>query len=120
MLDASTDLVREQAYLVERGVRALSIIGQCTADEVTMLRVATELEAVPENAIPFVCDLGNGMADYGFAAQPWVVSLYEWVAKQNAAPAEHRHRILGLLLGYDPSAIASFEARRSGRRFHEA
>jgi hypothetical protein len=118
----SDDLIREHAYLVARGVRSLAIIGECSADTVTMLRTATRIEtlSVP-GAIPFVCDCKNGVAEYGFAAEPWTVDLFEWLmtADVNAVPAEHRHRVLGLLLGYSAPAIRDFESQAAGRRFTE-
>jgi hypothetical protein len=120
--ESSDDLVREQAYLVARGVRPLAIIGECGTDTVTMMRAATRIEtlSVP-GAIPFVCDCKNGAAEFGFAAEPWVVDLFEWVmtADRSAVPTEHRHRVLGLLLGYSAAAVRDFEAHTSGRRFAE-
>ena len=121
--DQSDDLVREQAYLVARGVRALAIVGECSTDTVTMMRTATRIEglSVP-GAIPFVCDCKNGAAEYGFAAEGWVVDLFEWLmsAENDMVPTEHRHHVLGLLLGYSPSAVRDFQSHTSGRRFTQA
>lgn len=120
--EPSDDFVREHAYLVARGVRPLAIIGECTADAVTMMRTATRIETLSmPGAIPFVFDCRNGAAEYGYAAEPWVVELFEWVmtADRNAVPVEHQHRVLGLLLGYSTTAVREFESQRSGRRFAE-
>jgi hypothetical protein len=116
----SDDLIREHAYLVARGVRALAIVGECSTDTVTMLRTATQIEtlSVP-GAIPFLCDCQNGFAEYGYAAERWVVDLFEWLmtADANVVPTDHRHHVLGLLLGYSATAVRDFEAHTSGRRF---
>jgi hypothetical protein len=118
----SDDLVREHAYLVARGVRPLAIIGECSADTVTMMRAATRIEALSvPGAIPFVFDCKDGAAEYGYAAESWVVDLFEWLmtATRDAVPTEHRHHVLGLLLGYSPAAVREFQSHTSGRRFTE-
>lgn len=116
----SDDLLSEQAYTVARGVRALAILGQCESTPETMLAVATRIEllAAP-GAIPFVCDAKNGMAEYGYAAETWVVDLLEWLlhSDTNVVPDAYRHHVVGLLLGYAPSAIRDFASRTAGRRF---
>jgi hypothetical protein len=118
--ELSDDLLREHAYLVARGVRPLAIAGECSADALTMLRTATRIEAfaVP-GAIPYVCDCKDGVAEYGYAAQQWAIDLFEWImtAQRSVVPTEHRHHVLGLLLGYTPSAVQHFQANLSGRRF---
>ena len=119
-LDITDAVLTEHAYLIQRGVRALALVGHCPADEFTMLRMVTRLESVDApGAIPFVLDRGDGFADCGYAASPWVLDLYRWVATtdENAVPDVHRHRVLGLLLGYSSSAIESFEDRLAGRMF---
>jgi hypothetical protein len=116
----SAELMREQAYLVARGVRPFALLGHCVGTQVMMLRVATSLEAAAiPGAIPFVVDRKDGFADFGFAAKRWALDLYRWavVEKENAVPDEHRHRVLGLLLGYSAEAIEAFEQERSGRLF---
>lgn len=120
--EPSDDFVREHAYLVGRGVRSLAIVGECGADAITMMRTATRVEslAIP-GAIPFVCDCGDGTAEYGYAAEQWVVDLFEWLmtADANAVPLVQRHRVLGLLLGYSAPAVREFESHTAGRRFSE-
>jgi hypothetical protein len=116
----SSEVITEQSYLVSRGVRTLALVGQCKADPITMLQVATKLETAAEvNIVAFVIDRGDGNADYGFAAAKWAVDLFQWVMaeKENAVPAEQRDRILGLLLGYSAEAIRLFEERQGGRLF---
>jgi hypothetical protein len=117
----SDDLLREQSYLVARGVRSLALAGHCENESLTMLRIATRLEALAEaGAIPFVIDRGDGWADFGFAASGWVLDLYAWLSKdtQDAVPEPQRSRILGLLLGYSVEAIRLFEEGRGGRLFN--
>ena len=114
------DTLREQAYLVARGVRRLSLAGHShlrgSADE--LLRLATQVELHGEpNAIPFVVDHGDGIASYGYAESRWVLDLYQWSVTDPAVPEEQRHRIIGLLLGYGSAAISRYEEEGSGRRF---
>jgi hypothetical protein len=118
---ASTDALAEQAYLVARGVRRLSLAGHihvthAASDE--LLRVATQVERHAEpNAIPFVLDHGDGIASYGYAESSWALDLYEWAVKDPAVPQEQQHRIIGLLLGYSTPAVLRHEEEGSGRRF---
>ena len=111
----SDDLLSEQSYLVARGVRPMALVGEFPSD--LMIAIATRLEAqADQDAIPFVIDLGEGHATCGYASAGWAVELYRWVMGKEI-PQEHRERILGLLLGYSPVAVASFEDRAAGRRY---
>lgn len=118
MVDVSDDLIHEQAYTVARGVRSLALVGHCPADSITMLTTATRIEqlAIP-GAIPFVIDRGDGVADFGFARASWAIDLYRWMTNNDAVPEVHQHRIVALLLGYDPLAVREFEELASGRVF---
>jgi hypothetical protein len=116
------EVLAEQAYLVARGVRRLSLAGHChlPSEEpaLVLLGVATELERHTEsNVIPFVVDHGNGVASYGYSESRWALDLYEWAVKDPAVPQEQRHRIIGLLLGYSTPAVSRHEEEGSGRRF---
>lgn len=114
---ASDDAIREQAYLVERGVRALALVGRVAPNEAEMLAAASKLEilAIGRYIIPFVFNRGDGGADYGYAAAPWVFDLYRWITTSSDVPKEQRTRITGLLLGYSAEAIKKFEDRQSIR-----
>jgi hypothetical protein len=117
----SQDLLAEQAYLVARGIRPLSLVGDCPADPMVMLRVATQVErATCSGAVPFLVDHGNGTASFGYAGAAWALDLYEWANRDPLIPEEQRHRINGLLLGYNVSAIARHDDENSGRRFASA
>lgn len=121
----SADALAEQAYLVARGVRRLSLAGHChlPGDDVAaaLLGVATAIERHAEsNVIPFVVDHGDGVASYGYADSRWALDLYEWTVKDPTVPQEQRHRIVGLLLGYGSPAISRYEEEGSGRRFFAA
>jgi hypothetical protein len=116
----SDDALHEQAYLVARGVRALSLAGHChvDGDHDVLLRIATQLERYATTpAIPFVIDHGDGMASYGFAESRWALDLYEWTVSDPSVPEQQRHRIIGLLLGYGAPAVSRYEDEGSGRRF---
>jgi hypothetical protein len=116
----SEDALREQAYLVARGVRPLSLAGHCRVgcEPDLMLRVATHVERHAETSvIPFVVDHGDGIASYGYAESRWALDLYEWAVSDPSVPQEQRHRIIGLLLGYGAPAVSRYEEEGSGRRF---
>jgi hypothetical protein len=117
----STETLAEQAYLVARGVRRISLAGHChlpDGPEVALLTLATELERHAEpNVIPFVVDQGDGVASFGYADSRWALDLYEWTVRDPSVPQEQRHRIIGLLLGYSAPAISRHEEEGSGRRF---
>jgi hypothetical protein len=119
----SRDYLEEGAYLVARGVRALSLVGHCPTDQVTLLSAWTALSAfASDEAMPFVHDRGDGTADCGYAAAPWVIALYRWVVQQMDDPVgrQNSHRVIGLLLGYDVRAVTGFENNLAGRPFAPA
>jgi hypothetical protein len=111
--------VKEQAYLVERRVRPMALVGYVQDDPQLMLEASSRLRfaSVGADVIPFVVPRRDGWADCGYAASRWVVDLYEWLVSANSVPKEHEHRIRGLLLGYGPDAIREHDERGSGRRF---
>src|SRR5690348_4926586 len=90
----SNDYIAEHAYLVERGVRPLGIVGHVEADGLVMLQAAGQLERASIGAavIPFVIPRLDGFADCGFAAASWVVDLYEWLLRSENVPQEQAHR----------------------------
>jgi hypothetical protein len=120
-VELSSELIREHAHLIASGVRPLALVGTCEAKPATMLRVTTQLEcASGPNAIPFVLDRGDGLADFGYAASSWALDLFKWVTEADSGiPACQKHRIRGLLLGYGVEAIRSFEERTCGRLFEQ-
>lgn len=110
-------LLQEQAYLVAHGVRPCALVGHCKTEYLEMLKVATRLErSAWPGAIAFVCNRGDGIADYGYAASRWVIDLLMWAAT-DTVPEKHRHHITGLLLGYSPFAIRAHEEQGAVRRF---
>lgn len=113
----SNDALEEAAYLISRGVRPLALVGHCPAREGVMLRVRTRLStaALPFDALTFVIREGHGSAAFGYAAHRWVIDLLGWVLSDEVPPAR-KHEVLGLLLGYSPSAIARHQ---EGDGLHE-
>ena len=116
------EVLFEQAYLVARGVRPLSLAGHVHVDdESSLLAIATRIERFAQTSVvPFVVDHGDRVASFGYASTRWVVDLYEWAVRDPAVPEEHEHRIVGLLLGYGAPAVARYEEEGSGRRFATA
>jgi hypothetical protein len=116
MLTESTDLVREQAYLVARGVRSLAVIGGCddTCEAIQEAETALSVTAQGKVISYVVPSGGQGML-YGYASHAWVVDLFRWALAD--CPEHHAHRVIGLLLGYNPDSIREFEELRSGVRW---
>ena len=98
----SDDLLREQAYLVSRGVRALALMGSCEPCEIAGMPHQLRARAGGEPVVPFATPSGT----VGYASHAWVVDLVLWA---DSAPRIQRDRILGLLLGYDSDSIRQFE-----------
>jgi hypothetical protein len=101
---SSDDLLREQAYLVARGVRPLALVGTCVEGDEASTRHRLLVGADGQLAIPFTTPSGR----VGYASHAWVVDMVRWA---DSAPVIQRDRILGLLLGYDPNSIRQFEER---------
>jgi hypothetical protein len=121
-LQVSDDTLREHAYGIARGVRPLALAGMCRAEPDEMLAAQTRLEAMGEpGAIAFVCPRTDEFADCGYASAAWVIDLYRWMvgAVDDVLPSKHRHRMVGLLLGYGVSAIADYEEQAAGRACHQ-
>lgn len=51
-------------------------------------------------------------ADFGYPARAWIIDLLRWIEQK--ASSEQKHRLLGLLLGYSPDAIAVHDEAMSG------
>ncbi len=109
VLGASPGTAFEQAYLIGRGVRSLAIVGNCPSDQIVVDAALSYLaEAGCDGAIPFAIPRADGVTDCGYASEVWAIDLLRW-AESNAVPSIHRHRIVGLLLGYSPRAVAAYE-----------
>ena len=116
VLGMSEDGVTEQLYLIERGVRPMSLVASFTGDGDLPLKVATKLEMISmgSTVIPFVISRDYNIYDCGFASEKWVVETFKWTREVNEPM---RSRVLGLLLGYSTTAIRDFEDRQSVRWF---
>lgn len=103
---ASVDeCLQNEAYLVARGVRPLALADS----QVSMKQLREHAEP---GAIPFTArGRMTGYPLQGYAAQLWVIELLKWA--EHNAPEDHRHQILGLLLGYSPEAIQRFHDQPS-------
>lgn len=114
LLYTSHEYLVEHAYLVARGVRPLALAGHCKAAPGLMTAVFERLtSAAAPGAQPFIIEREDGIADWGYAREDWAIDLYRW-AQSDAVPEVHRHRIIGLLLGYSAAAIRSHGEGRGG------
>jgi hypothetical protein len=114
----SEDLLREQSFLVARGVRPMSLVEWRSSDPRELTRISTLLDRCRQSgSLPFVIDHGDGSASYGYAGSRWVVELYEWASADRQIPREKRDCILGLLLGYSVPSVADYEAEEPVRHF---
>ena len=121
----SNDVIREHAYLVSRGVRPMSLVCAVEAEPKKMREVYEKLSGLaPINGggqgiipIPFVIAWkGKEMANCGFATHSWIPETLRWL-EQIDEQRQHIDRIIGLLLGYSPGAIAAYDVFRSGKLF---
>ncbi len=96
---------------MSRGVRPLALLGTVATDAVSLRDAHILLRQTIGDmaAIPFTIPRADiGRADVGFAAAEWVIDFLAWSYEQ--APDRQGSRIVGLLLGYSPEAIASHDA----------
>ena len=117
----------EQAYLISRGVRPLALVDTVEAkNPVEILKAYNKMQFVLTDnhpgmgsgvhVIPFAILRKEGdWVDVGFAARAWVVDTLKWI--QDNAPQPHLDRLLGLMLGYSPDAIAANDESGSGELF---
>ena len=121
----SIDLIKEQAYLVSRGVRPLAIVAESYGeDPITALKSYNKLCYVLQSGgitvggqgiIPICYQDDKGIIKMGFAARSWIPDTLKWALEN--IPQPHLDRLLGLLLGYSPDAIATDGDFDSGNLF---
>ncbi len=115
--------IQDAAYQVSRGIRPLVLLGHVRPDPITLLRAYNRLQylggqysGMTVQPIPIVAlRKDEACADAGFAARQWVVETLAWI--HDNAPQPHLDRLLGLLLGYSPDAIAAHDEVQSGKLF---
>lgn len=117
VLAMSDGMLIEQALLIDRGVRPLTLFSSIPTNQLTMLKVATKLEtaSIGTSAIPFVISCLDESAECGFAQKRWVVDVLTWLF--NEVKGDNFHRVMGMLLGYSAAAIENFERQQSIRVF---
>lgn len=110
------ELIENEAYLVERGVRPLALLETCEADETMRLKILTRLKSVcyKMDVIPFVIDRGDGATEYGIASSGWALNLYKWLLTTQI-PQVQKDRICGLLFGYSIQSISRFDDTSNAR-----
>ena len=115
--------MEEHAYLISRGVRPMSLLGTIANDPYEVDDVYDKMCAIASQTggtqdvipVPFAILCSSiGRVNIGFAAFEWIVDMYRWLLNEEL-PAKNRNRITGLLFGYSPAAIASFEKFQSGQ-----
>jgi hypothetical protein len=116
-INLDLEMATEASYLVATGVRPMALVYDGLAKPDEFLKLASQLERVCDpNSLPFVVDHRDGRVGGGYAGAEWVIDLYEWATSADI-PAEHRHAVLGLLLGYDVRSISRHDEGLNGRRF---
>ena len=112
--------IQDAAYQISRGIRLMALLGHVPPNPTTMSRAYYRLVYLGGSQgagallpIPFVIEREDKTcADAGFAARQWVVETFVWIKKN--APPPHLNRLLGLLLGYSPDAIAVHDEAQMG------
>ena len=105
-------MILEHALLTSRGVRLMALVAYIDLDERGMEAAFAKLSQVAdsEKVIPFVIPHpAQECAMAGFAAEEWVIDLLEWLVHSVDIESRRHHWIMGLLLGYSPSAIAEHD-----------
>lgn len=111
----SDDYLLEQAYLVERGVRSVALVGTTHGGLQAAREIATRLKCLASDVITFVIPGAvEGNFTYGYASHAWAVSLLQW-ALSDDCPQRQANQIIGLMLGYSADAIRTFDERGSGQ-----
>lgn len=108
----------EQSYLISRGVRPLSIMdcGYVSDLDIDSIESALISCSYP-GAYPYILTrkiLKETFLEVGFYSEPWVWDTYLWT-ESGDLPEEKRQVVLGMLLGYNGSAIQGFLDRMPGK-----
>lgn len=108
--------IEREAYLVERGVRPIALMGTRPADATEKVRLLTQLKkfCYKMDVKPFVIDRNDGAVEYGIASAGWALDLFKWLLSAKI-PQVQKDRIQGLLFGYDIKSIARFEELSNGQ-----
>jgi hypothetical protein len=113
----SDDLLREQSYLVAKGVRPLALVVEGRSSLASGLAHLERFSL--DGNLAFVIENEAGDADAGYARAGWVVHLLYWL-RNTEIPQERRAQILGLLLGYSADEIGRFSDADAGTRYLQA
>lgn len=120
----SDDLIREHYNLISLGVRPMTLIGEIEAHPVKIQNLYNKLsclaweEGVGGGApgvrpIAFVIQEKEGVwARYGYASSGWIPETFKWILDND--DSEHRHRLIGLLLGYSIESITMHDELNRG------
>ena len=106
----SDDAIREQTYLIERGVRPVATFGTVPIELAESVYARLASCSPSPRVIPFVIDRGGGRAICGLARNRWCVDIIRWIHTDKVAP-EYRAMVLGLLLGYSSESIEEYVSR---------
>ena len=106
----SDDAIREQAYLIERGVRPVATFGTVPVELSQLAYARLGACSLSSRVIPFVIDRGGGRAICGLARNRWCVDLIRWI-HTDKVPQEYRSMILGMMLGYSSEGIEEYVSR---------
>jgi hypothetical protein len=107
----------EHAFLIACGVRPMALVCAIGNDPGAVYYVALRLDKYAVNAgdnvIAFMVQDDNGVMQCGFAGAPWVIDMLRFA--YSTAAADHKHEIIGLLLGYSANAIDRHACFNAGK-----
>ena len=119
-LEGYGPIAHSHALLISAGCRPFAEVGAIidkpgAREEVGALMgaVVRESRIDPRTCIPWYHVDKYGTASFGYAQAQWAIHRHEWVM-DTEIPTPQRHRILGLLFGYSPSAIQAHDDLHCG------
>lgn len=105
------DAFSSEAYLVEKGVRPLALVGDIDAKELEVLKKELVDKCFwHKNITPFIIKEDDGYS-FGFARNKHIVETYKYIRearKDGTITEDVFHTILGLMLGYSVDDTEEF------------
>ena len=111
----SLQALSDAEYLIARGVRPMALVGDVVKEDrqkaLMIMKMVTNTGGIA-TMIPFLVKRDDDWYACGFTKHEWAIDLLRWLESEDI-PTDQRNRILGMLLGYSPEAIAHFDKSTS-------